>query len=206
MPSIQTQAAFDVLTELYGEPTWLSEPKKGMDIEKVFAEWDEALKDYSEDQIKTVCRKMWKYAKTSTFPRLGHILAMLTDVEKVYSEPERPEYEHNRFMDELENQRRRWVSEGFEGKICFSCDVQEALRRVYADVDADFPPENHFEKRSASELVNLAIKNDVFLSGLEAHLRRITADRPLYQRLNETGKSISVPAEFDLNNEKRRCA
>lgn len=206
MPSIQTQAAFDVLTELYGEPTWLSEPKKGMDIEKVFAEWDESLKDYSEEQVKTVCRKLWKYAKTSTFPRLGHILAMLTDVEKVYSEPERPESLHGEFMEDFERCRGRWLSEGFEGRICFLSDVQEALQRVYADADAEFPPENHREKRTASDLVNLAIKNGVFWSGLEAHLRRITADRPLYQRLNEAGKSISVPAEFDLNNEKRRCA
>lgn len=206
MPSIQTQAAFDVLTELYGEPTWLSEPKKGMDIEKVFAEWDEALKDYSEEQVKTVCRKLWKYAKTSTFPRLGHILAMLTDVEKVCSEPERPEYGHSEIMDELERLRSRWLAEGFEGHICFYCDVQEALRRVYADADAEFPPEKHWEKRSASDLVNLAIKNGVFWSGLEAHLRSITADRPYYQHFGRTGDVYSVPSEFDLNNEKRRCA
>ena len=195
-----------MLTELYGEPTWLSEPKKGMDVEKVFAEWDESLKDYTEDQVKTVCRKLWKYAKTSTFPRLGHILAMLTDVEKVYSEPERPEYEYNGFMDELKQQWSRWVSEGFEGKICYSCDVQEALRRVYADADAEFPPEKHFEKRSASELVNLAIKNGVFWSGLEAHLRRVTKDRPYYQHIGITETTCSVPPEFNPNNGKRRCA
>lgn len=194
-----------MLTELYGEPTWLSEPKKGMDVEKVFAEWDESLKDYTEDQVKTVCRKLWKYAKTSTFPRLGHILAMLTDVEKVYSEPERPECRRSEIMDDIERYRARWVSEGFEGHICFSCDVQEALRRVYADADADYPPEKPLEKRTVSELVNLAVKNGVFWSGLEAHLRRITADRPFYQSFERTQELYSIPPEFDPNNKKRRC-
>ena len=134
-----------------------------------------------------------------------HILAMLTDVEKVYSEPERPECRRSEIMDDLERYRVRWLSEGFEGHICFSSDVQEALRCVYADADADYPSEKPSEKRTASELVNLAVKNGVFWSGLEAHLRRITADRPFYQSFERTEELYSIPSEFDPNNKKRRC-
>lgn len=174
MPSIQTQAAFDVLTELYGEPSWLSEPKKGMDIEKVFAEWDEALKDYSEDQIKTVCRKMWKYAKTSTFPRLGHIMAMLSDVS-----PEKdgtPETVKNMFMDELAQYRSRCIQDGVNGHLCFSADVDDAVRAVFKETEQTLPINERF--KSSDEIASLALKNG-FWDNLPKYLEQITSKRPL---------------------------
>lgn len=203
MPSIQTQAAFDVLTELYGEPSWLSEPKKGMDIEKVFAEWDEALKDYSEDQIKTVCRKMWKYAKTSTFPRLGHIMAMLSDVS-----PEKdgtPETVKNMFMDELAQYRSRCIQDGVNGHLCFSADVDEAMRRVMDEINAEYPPEHHWETRTASDSIDLAMRNGVFWDKLDTHLRYIVEMRESYSASGVVGELFDLPITFK-STEERKCA
>lgn len=174
MSSLQTQTAIDTLSELYGEPSWLTAPKKGQDLDKVFAEWDEALKDYSEDQIKTVCRKMWKYAKTSTFPRLGHIMAMLSDVS-----PEKdgtPETVKNMFMDELAQYRSRCIQDGVNGNYCFACDFDDAVRAVFKETEQTLPINERF--KSSDEIASLALKNG-FWDNLPKYLEQITSKRPL---------------------------
>ena len=80
MPSLQTQTAIDTLSELYGEPSWITDPKPGQNVDKVFDEWDKALKKYSDTQVANACRSIYKYKKSATFPRLGHLLAELVDI------------------------------------------------------------------------------------------------------------------------------
>ena len=124
MPNIQTQTAIDTLSELYGKPSWLKTPKQGLNLEKVFAEWDAELKKYSEEQIKVVCRKMYKYRRTATFPSLAHILAELVDVAPA-NPPELPQTRERigGYFTDFSDFRDECVRNGYKGKICFTSDV-----------------------------------------------------------------------------------
>ena len=46
MASIQTQAALDLIEDLWGVQNWLAEPKEGVNIDLVLAQWDEELRRY----------------------------------------------------------------------------------------------------------------------------------------------------------------
>ena len=202
MPSNQTQTAIDVLSELYGEPQWLINPKSGQDVTSIFAEWDDALKDYSEDQIATACRMIFKYKRSSTFPRIAHILAELVDVEP---EPEEKPIKISGYFQELADFRDECTTNGYNGKICYSSDVDKALYMLCDEVDAEYPPEHHWEVRSTSDLVNLALINDVFWQKLNAFLAGIVSKNVPYVPSGSTGFS-SVPSEFNPNNGRRKCS
>lgn len=207
MPSNQTKTAIDVLSELYGEPQWLINPKSGQDVTSIFAEWDEALKDYSGDQIATACRMIFKYKRSSTFPRIAHILAELVDVAPA-NPPELPQTRERTggYFTEYRDFQNECVWNGYKGKICFSYDVNEALHLVCDDVDAEFPADNRFERRSTSDLVRIAVLNGVFWSKLEAFLTRIVANNPDLGQVFGGAEYYAIPAKFDVNNTKRTCA
>jgi hypothetical protein len=207
MASLQTDTAIKTLSELYGDPQWLINPKSGQDIDSIFAEWDEALKDYSDDQIATACRMIFKYKRSSTFPRIAHILAELVDVAPA-NPPELPKTRERiggyftDFRDFLDD----CVRNGYKGKICFSYDVNEALHLVCDDVDGEFPADNRFERRSTADLVRIAVLNGVFWPKLEAFLTRIVANNPDLVQITGGATSYAIPAQFDVNNTKRTCA
>lgn len=205
MPNIQTQTAIDTLSELYGKPSWLKTPKQGLNLEKVFAEWDAELKKYSEDQIKVVCRKMYKYRRTATFPSLAHILAELVDVAPA-NPPELPQTRERigGYFTEYRDFREDCVRNGYKGKICFSSDVDDAHRLVCDEVDAEFPADNRFDQRSTSDLVRIAMLNGVFWSKLEAFLTRIVAKRPDRSPMFSGAEYYALPSDFDPNNTKRK--
>lgn len=205
MPNIQTQTAIDTLSELYGKPSWLKTPKQGLNLEKVFAEWDAELKKYSEEQIKVVCRKMYKYRRTATFPSLAHILAELVDVAPA-NPPELPKTRERTggYFTEYRDFRSDCVLNGYKGKICFSSDVDEAFRLVCDEVDAEFPADNRFDQRSTSDLVRISMLNGVFWSKLEAFLTRIVAKRPDRTPMFSGAEYYALPSDFDPNNTKRK--
>lgn len=205
MPNIQTQTAIDTLSELYGKPSWLKTPKQGLNLEKVFAEWDAELKKYSEEQIKVVCRKMYKYRRTATFPSLAHILAELVDVAPA-NPPELPKTRERTggYFTEYRDFRSDCVLNGYNGKICFTSDVDEAHRLVCDEVDAEFPADNRFDQRSTSDLVRIAMLNGVFWSKLEAFLTRIVAKRPDRTPMFSGAEYYALPSDFDPNNTKRK--
>lgn len=205
MPNIQTQTAIDTLSELYGKPSWLKTPKQGLNLEKVFAEWDAELKKYSEEQIKVVCRKMYKYRRTATFPSLAHILAELVDVAPANA-PELPQTRERigGYFTEYRDFREDCVRNGYKGKICFTSDVDDAHRLVCDEVDAEFPADNRFERRSTSDLVRIAMLNGVFWPKLEAFLTRIVAKRPDRTPMFSGAEYYALPSDFDPNNTKRK--
>ena len=207
MPNIQTQTAIDTLSELYGKPSWLKTPKQGLNLEKVFAEWDAELKKYSEEQIKVVCRKMYKYRRTATFPSLAHILAELVDVAPA-NPPELPQTRERTggYFTEYRDFKSDCVLNGYKGKICFTSDVDDAHRLVCDEVDAEFPADNRFDQRSTSDLVKIAVLNGVFWSKLEAFLTRIVAKRPDRTPMFSGAEYYALPAKFAPNNTKRTCA
>lgn len=201
MSSLQTQTAIDTLSELYGEPSWLTAPKKGQDLDKVFAEWDEALKKYSEAQVVTACRKIYKYRKTATCPRLAHILAELVDIEP----EEEPIATGGGYWQDLGDFRADCVTNGFNGHLCLSSDVDEAMRRVMDEINSEYPPEKHWETRSASDLIGLALRNGVFWDKLDAHLRHIVEMRVSYSASGVVGELFDLPKTFK-STEERKCA
>lgn len=207
MPNIQTQTAIDTLSELYGKPSWLKTPKQGLNLEKVFAEWDAELKKYSKEQIQVVCRKMYKYRRTATFPSLAHILAELVDVAPA-NPPELPQTRERTggYFTDFRDFRDDCVRNGYKGKICFSSDVDEAFRLVCDDVDGEFPADNRFDQRSTSDLVRIAMLNGVFWSKLEAFLTRIVAKRPDRPPVFNGAEYYAIPSDFDPNNTKRASA
>ena len=207
MPTSQTQIALNTLTELYGEPQWLVNPKSGQDVDSIFAEWDKALKDFSDDQIVTACRMIFKYKRSSTFPRIAHILAELVDVApaNTHELPNTRERTGGYFTD-FRKFQDDCVRNGYKGKVCFSSDVDEALGLVCNDVDKEFPADNRFEWRSTSDLVQIAVLNGVFWSKLEAFLTRIVANHQDMVQITSGATSYAIPAKFDVKNTKRVCA
>lgn len=77
-----TKYAIDVLTELYGQPAWLVNPKDGQNSDVILREWIEELGEYSATDLKRACLAMFRYKKCSTFPSLSHVSSMLMDREK----------------------------------------------------------------------------------------------------------------------------
>ncbi|MBR3676147.1 MAG: hypothetical protein IKN71_03320 [Alphaproteobacteria bacterium] len=73
---------FEILYDLYGEPTWLRKPKDGQEPEKIIEQWIAELSSYSEVQLRQACYNLFKYKKVATFPKLAHLLAELSDQEK----------------------------------------------------------------------------------------------------------------------------
>ncbi len=202
MPTLQTETAIKTLIGLYGKPAWMS--KKDLNLEDVYSIWDESLKKYSEEQVKAACQKIWKYSKSSQFPRLAHITAELSDVVPEPAETT-PETKSNTFMDELSQYRSRCIQNGVNEHLCFSADVDEAMRRVMDEINAEYPPEHHWEKRTASDSIGLALRNGVFWDKLDAHLRYIVERRESYSASGVVGELFDLPEQFQ-HTDKRKCA
>ena len=203
MPSLQTQAALDAVSELYGTPNWLAEPKKGLKIETVLAQWDAALKGYTEEQVKTAVQKLWKYAKTASAPRLGHILAELSDVA-----PENDDAAGNQRApvadDTAGRLTERYVKNGCRGRLCFASDVAKAFDAMLNDMAANLPREATAGK-THSDLLQLA-RNNGYLAQFEDYLAEVTKNRIPYQPIGGELRFIDVPEGFSPNNERRKCA
>lgn len=69
----------EILTELYGSPKWELDKKEGQSRIKVMNEWEKALCNYSEDQLRTVCYRIFKFKKSGSYPTLSHLLSELVD-------------------------------------------------------------------------------------------------------------------------------
>ena len=72
----QTRTAMNTLSNIFGNPAWLGTSQQA----SVIGEWDELLKNYSNDQVKTACLRYAKYKKDGKFPHLACIEAELVDV------------------------------------------------------------------------------------------------------------------------------
>lgn len=49
---------FEILYDLYGEPSWLKKPKDGQDPEKIIEQWITELGGYGEVQLRQACYKL----------------------------------------------------------------------------------------------------------------------------------------------------
>ena len=76
---MKADIAINTFVELYGFPKW---EKDGQSIEEIKKIWEGELKDYSDEQIKIACYKLFRYRKTMTFPTISQLMAMLYDEEK----------------------------------------------------------------------------------------------------------------------------
>ena len=202
MASIQTQAALDLIEDLWGVQNWLAEPKEGVNIDLVLAQWDEELRRYTEEQIRTAIFKISKYRKTSTAPKLAHILAELVDVEpgteenfkQCYMKPD----------DTVQRLTATYVRNGCRGRLCFASDVAKAFNVMIDDMIAELPREATAGK-TFSDLQQLA-KNNGYLARFEDYLAEVTKNRRPYQPINDELRVIDVPEAFSPNNERRKCA
>lgn len=77
--------AIEVLTELYGQPSWLTNPKNGQNPEAILQEWTDELGEYSKADLRRACLSLFKYKKCSSFPSLSHISSMLLDEDRELS-------------------------------------------------------------------------------------------------------------------------
>lgn len=83
-----SKCVIDVLTELYGQPSWLSNPKGGQNPEVILQEWVDELGDYSDLELRMACLSLFKYKKCTSFPSISHVLSMLVDTKKGLSKVE----------------------------------------------------------------------------------------------------------------------
>lgn len=202
MASIQTQAALDLIEDLWGVQNWLAEPKEGVNIDLVLAQWDEELRRYTEEQVRTAVLKISKYRKTSTAPKLAHILAELVDVE-----PGTEENFKQCYMKPDGTEQRltaTYVKNGCRGRLCFASDISKAFATMIDDMIAELPREATAGKTS-SELLRLA-QNNGYLVRLEDYLEEVTKNRPPYQPIDDERRFIDVPELFSPNNKMRKCA
>lgn len=202
MASIQTQAALDLIEDLWGVQNWLAEPKEGVNIDLVLAQWDEELRRYTEEQVRTAVLKISKYRKTSTAPKLAHILAELVDVE-----PGTEENFKQCYMKPDDTEQRltaTYVKNGCRGRLCFASDISKAFATMIDDMIAELPREATAGKTS-SELLRLA-QNNGYLVRLEDYLEEVTKNRPPYQPIDDERRFIDVPELFSPNNKMRKCA
>lgn len=202
MASLQTDTAISVITELYGEPDWLTKPKEGQNVAVILAEWDEELRRYSEEQVKTAIRKMWKYSKTKSVPRLGHIIAELSDVPPEGNNA--TERQVKTADDTVQRLTATYVRNGCRGRLCFASDVAKAFNVMIDDMIAELPREATAEK-TFSDLQQLA-KNNGYLARFEDYLAEVTKNRSPYQPINDELRVIDVPELFSPNNKMRKCA
>lgn len=199
MTTMQTMAAIEEFSARFGEPYWAEDKQ-----EKILADWDCVLKNYNEMDVRTACGALSQFGKLKTFPTIGHLAAELKKNYQPISSNDNSE-KRSPFMDELAQYRSRCIQDGVNGHLCFSADVDEAMRRVMDEIDAEYPPEHHWDVRTASELVNLAIINGVFWEKLNAFLSGVVEKNSPYF---PTGGSdlYPVPSSFDPNNGRRKCA
>lgn len=203
MASVQTETAVQVLSELFGDPSWKTNPKTGFNREAFLAGWDEELSRYSEEQVKTACLRYGKFSKTNTFPKLAHILAQLVDVVPEKKE-NATETKENSFMKDFFEFRSRCVIDGVDNHLCLSCDVDEALNRTLEDIDAEFPPNNHWEERNSSELVNIGLINGVLWDKLNAHLLNVLKQRSFYKPTGDSSMCFDVPDQFKYTGKENQ--
>ena len=202
MASIQTQAALDLIEDLWGVQNWLAEPKEGVNSDLVLAQWDEELRRYTEEQIRTAILKISKYRKTSVAPKLAHILAELVDVEPLAED--RPDQRARGVDDTVKRLTERYVRNGCRGRLCFASDVAKAFNVMIDDMIAELPREATAGK-TFSDLQQLA-KNNGYIARFEDYLAEVTKNRSPYQPIDDELRVIDVPEAFSPNNERRKCA
>lgn len=201
MTTLQTMAAIEEFSARYGEPYWTEEKQ-----EKILADWDCVLKNYGEMDVRTACGTLCQFGKLKTFPTIGHLAAELKKNYQPVSLNAKEE-KRNPFMDELDQYRSRCIRDGVDGRLCLSSDVDEAMRRTMADMDAEYPAEHHWETRTASEAIGLGLRNKVFWEKLEMFLRSVTAKNAAYVPTGDnTFDRRSIPTKFSFDETTRKTA
>ena len=201
MTTLQTMAAIEEFSARYGEPYWTEEKQ-----EKILADWDCVLKNYGEMDVRTACGTLCQFGKLKTFPTIGHLAAELKKNYQPVSLNAKEE-KRNPFMDELDQYRSRCIRDGVDGRLCLSSDVDEAMRRTMADIDAEYPQDLPRIERSASEIIGLGLRNKVFWEKLEMFLRSVTAKNAAYIPTGDnTFDRRSIPTKFSFDETMRKTA
>ena len=78
-----SENVIDVLSELYGKPQWLINPKDHQDSVVIVNKWVSELGDYAVEDLKMACNNLFRYKKCVTFPTLSHVLSMLSSTAKM---------------------------------------------------------------------------------------------------------------------------
>lgn len=202
MTTLQTVAALEEFRARYGAPYWSAENE-----DQVLQDWDNVLKRYSVLDVRTACGELCAFGKLKTFPTIGHLAAYLKKGYQPEDNSRPEETKKNTFMDELEQYRSRCIRDGVDGRLCLSSDVDEAMRRTMADIDAEYPAEHHWETRTASEAIGLGLRNKVFWEKLEMFLRSVTAKNAAYVPTGDnTFDRRSIPTKFSFDETMRKTA
>lgn len=189
MTTLQTVAALEEFRARYGAPYWSAENE-----DQVLQDWDNVLKRYSVLDVRTACGELCAFGKLKTFPTIGHLAAYLKKGYQPEDNSRPEETKTSGYWQELADFRLDCITNGFDGRLCLSSDVDKALYRTCDKIDAEYPPEKHWETRSVSESVKIGVINGVFWEKLKAFLAGIVAGNSPYATTGE--RLIS----FDLDN------
>lgn len=80
--NIQTEKALKIFMDIYGEPSWILNPKEDQKQDEIIKLWDEELSSYTIEQVKQVCYRVAKRKRSMTFPTINHIMSELVYEEK----------------------------------------------------------------------------------------------------------------------------
>lgn len=78
----KAKLAIEVLTELYGEPQWMTAPKEGQNMTEIIRKWNVELNGYDEEEIKQACYRLFRFRAAKSFPSLSQLMAELSAVPK----------------------------------------------------------------------------------------------------------------------------
>ena len=80
--NIQTEKALKIFMDIYGEPSWILNPKEKQKQDEIIKLWDEELSSYTIEQVKKACYRVAKRKRSMTFPTINHIMSELVYEEK----------------------------------------------------------------------------------------------------------------------------
>ena len=86
MDDRKARQAIEILTELYGEPQWISSPKEGQNMTEIIRKWNAELSGYDEEEIKQACYRLFRFRAAKSFPSLSQLMAELSASPKTVTD------------------------------------------------------------------------------------------------------------------------
>lgn len=77
--SVQFEEAFNRFVDVYGLPAWEEKPKSGQSREEIVRMWEDELKRFTVEQVRSACYRVIRFKKNMSFPTISHLMAQLVD-------------------------------------------------------------------------------------------------------------------------------
>lgn len=80
--SVQFEEAFNRFVDVYGLPVWEEKPKSGQSREEIVRMWENELRGFTVEQVRSACYRVIRFKKNMSFPTISHLMAQLVDEQR----------------------------------------------------------------------------------------------------------------------------